>query len=331
MHMRKFCQSVLNRSPQEAAAQHGAWKQRWVAVCAVPFLAMAAHAAEPVLAKGSVKGAGEVQVTAADVAADVQRIPQDVRPQVLTQARTMNQLVTNLYTRRALAQRAQTEGLAQNPEVAAALALARDKVLSDALLVKIDKSNTPSDTQVAAMARTMYKAQAAEFAEPEQVQVRHILILVKDPSEDAAAKAKAQDLLAKVRAGGDFAALARENSGDPGSAEKGGDLGFFAKGRMVPEFDTAAWALQKPGDTSEVIKTQFGYHVLQLVGRKPAGQKPFEEVQEALMAKVRQAEQQKGRNELAKTLEETVKLDEPAIKSTVDKLVAPAPAAPAKK
>lgn len=283
------------------------------------------------MATGTVQGAGEVRVNAADIAADVQRIPQDVRPQVLSKPATTIQLVTNLYTRRALAQRADAQGLAKSPEVMAALALARDKVLSDALLVQIDKANTPSDEKALAMARTMYKVQAADFAEPEQVRIRHILILVKDPSEDAAAKAKAQELLTQVRAGGDFAALAKQNPGDPGSAEKGGDLGFFAKGRMVPEFETAAWALQKPGDTSEVIKTQFGYHVLQLVGRKPAGQKPFEEVQEALVAKVRQTEQQKGRNELAKTLEETVKLDEAAIKATVDKLVAPAPAAPTKK
>ena len=332
MLMRKFCQSVLTRGSPQDVVHHRAWKQRLVAVCAITFVSVAAaQSAEPILATGTVQGAGEVRVNAADIAADVQRIPQDVRPQVLSKPATTIQLVTNLYTRRALAQRADAQGLAKSPEVMAALALARDKVLSDALLVQIDKANTPSDEKALAMARTMYKVQAADFAEPEQVRIRHILILVKDPSEDAAAKAKAQELLAQVRAGGDFAALAKQNPGDPGSAEKGGDLGFFAKGRMVPEFDTAAWALQKPGDTSEVIKTQFGYHVLQLMGRKPAGQKPFEEVQEALLAKVRQSEQQKGRNELAKTLEETVKLDEAAIKATVDKLVAPAPAAPAKK
>ena len=325
MHMRKFCQSVLTRGSRQDVVHHSAWKQSLAAVCVVTFVSVAAaQSAEPILATGTVQGAGEVRVTAADMTADVQRIPQDVRSQVLSKPVTTVQLVTNLYTRRALAQRADAQGLAKSPETMAALALARDKVLSDALLAQIDKTNTPSDEKALAMARTMYKVQAADFAEPEQVRVRHILILVKDPSEDAAAKAKAQELLAQVRAGGDFAALAKQNPGDPGSAEKGGDLGFFAKGRMVPEFDTAAWALQKPGDTSEVIKTQFGYHVLQLVGRKPAGQKPFEEVQEALMAKVRQAEQQKGRNELAKTLEETVKLDEPAIKSTVDKLVGPA-------
>lgn len=305
-------------------AAYRLWRQHLAAVLLAPCLVVAAHAADPVLAKGSVQGAGEVQVTAADVTADVQRIPLDVRPQVLTQARTMNQLVTNLYTRRALAQRADAQGLAKSPEVAAALALARDKVLSDALLVQVDKSNTPSDAQALAMARTMYQAQPADFEQPEQVQVRHILVAVKDPAEDPIAKKTAEDLLAQVRAGGDFAALAQKHSADPGSAAKGGDLGFFVRGGMVAEFETAAFAMQKPGEISNLVKTQYGYHILQLVARKSKGPKPFDEVKDALIAKVKQSSQQKGRNDLAKSLEDTVKLDEPAVKATVEKLVGPA-------
>ena len=299
-----------------------------VALCAMALIAAAAQAADPaVLAKGTVKEVGPVQITSADVAADVQRIPLEVRPQVLTKEATMNTLVTNLYTRRALAQRAQVEGLDKQPEVAAAIALARDKVLSDALLVDIDKGNTPPDAKALTMARTLYQAKPDEFNQPEQAHVRHILIAVKDPSEDAAAKAKAEDLLKQVRAGGDFAELAKTHSADPGSAAKGGDLGFFGKGRMVPEFDNAAFQLKKPGEVADLIKTQFGYHVLQLVEMKPAGRQSFDEVKDALVAKVRQTEQQKGRETLARQLEATVKLDEPAIKSTVDKLVAPAPVA----
>lgn len=320
--MRKSGQSVLNH-PSKTLKAFGAWRQQWVAVLVAPWLVFAAHAADLPLAKGAVQGAGDVQVTAADVTADVQRIPAEVRPQVLTKTATMNQLVMNLYTRRALAQRAQAEGLAQAPEVAAALALARDKVLSDALLVKIDKSNTPPDVKAEALARTMYQAQPADFAQPERVQVRHILIASKGKDSDAAAKAQAEDLLKQIRAGGDFAALAKAHSADPGSADKGGDLGFFAAGRMVPEFEHAAAELKNPGDVSDLVKTQFGYHIVQLIARKPKGQQSFDEVKEALMAKVRQSEQQKGRNELARTLEDTAKLDETAIKATVNKLVAP--------
>ncbi|WP_422848660.1 peptidylprolyl isomerase [Acidovorax sp. M14] len=289
-------------------------------VLVVSGLSLAAQAAGP-LAHGKVPGVGDIQVSADDVAADIQRIPVEVRPQVLTQTKTMNQLVTNLYTRRVLAERAHVEGLDKRPDVAAALALARDKVLSDALLAYVvDKGNTPPDDKALAMAQTMYKADAKSFQMPEQVRIRHILIAPGKDKDDAAAEKEARDLLAQLRSGGDFAALAKAHSADPGSASKGGDLGFFAQGRMVPEFDTAAFQLQKVGDFSDLVKTQFGYHILQLQERKPAGQQSFDEVKEALVAKVKQSEVQKGRNELAEQLEATMKLDEPAVKATIEKL-----------
>lgn len=285
------------------------------------LVAGAVQAAEPPLAQGTVPGAGTVQISPADVAADIQRIPVEVRPQVLTQTRTMNKLVTNLYTRRALAQRAETQGLDKQPEVAAALALARDKVLSDALLVQVDAGNTPPDDKVEGMARVMYQANSKDFQRPEQVRARHILIAAQ--GEDTAAEKKARDILAQLRAGGDFAALARQHSADPGSANKGGDLGFFARERMVPEFAEAAFGMQKQGELSDVVKTQFGYHILQFEERQPAGQQPFDEVKEGLVAKVKQSEQQKGRNALAEQLESTIKLDEAAVKATVEKLTQP--------
>ncbi len=288
------------------------------------------QAAEPVLAHGTVPGAGNVQIGPRDVEADLQRIPPQVRPQVLTQEQTLNQIVANMYTRRALALRAQTQGLDQRPEVAAALALARDKVLSDALLVSIDKGNTPPDDKAEALARAMYKAHPEDFKLPEQVHIRHILVAVKDKEQDDAARKQAADLLAQLRAGADFAALAKAHSADPGSAEKGGDLGFFAKGRMVPEFDEVAFKLKKKGDLSELVKTQFGYHILQLEGTKPAGLQPFADVKAALIDKVKQSEQQKGRTQLAEQLEATMTLDKPAVKATFEGLIAPSVKANAK-
>lgn len=297
---------------------------RCAALLVAGAFSLGAQAVEPVLASGTVPGVGPVQVTPADIAADVVRIPEQVRPQVLTQEQTLNQIVTNLYTRRALAQRAVVQGLDKQPEVAAALALARDKVLSDALLVQVDKGNTPPDAKAEAMARVKYQANPKEYVVPEQVHIRHILIAVKSPADDAAALKQAQDLLAQLRAGGDFAALAKAHSADPGSADKGGDLGFFAKGRMVPEFDNAAFELKKKGDLSDVIKTQYGYHILQLEGTKPAGQQSFDEVKAGLIAQVKQTEQQKGRTQLAEELEATAKLDKPAIKAAYGKLLSPA-------
>ncbi|HTK05384.1 MAG TPA: peptidylprolyl isomerase [Candidatus Eisenbacteria bacterium] len=85
--------------------------------------------------------------------------------------------------------------------------------------------------------------------------------LAKDEKLTAAAEKKANDLLEQLKGGADFAELAKANSADPGSAQQGGDLGWFNKGMMVPEFEEAAFAL-KPGETSDVIKTQFGYHII---------------------------------------------------------------------
>ncbi len=97
---------------------------------------------------------------------------------------------------------------------------------------------------------------------------RHILIKVDEDADEEtqnAAKAKAEALLAEIKAGADFAKLATENSEDPGSAKKGGDLGYNPRGVMVPEFDEAMFSM-KPGDVSDLVKTQFGYHIIKLEG-----------------------------------------------------------------
>lgn len=129
--------------------------------------------------------------------------------------------------------------------------------------------------------QTYYAAHAAEFHVDQQVKVRHILIKAPaggDAKTDAAAKAKAQDLLNKIRAGADFAALAKANSDDPGSKDSGGDLGYVkANGAMVPEFEKAAMAL-KAGQTSDLVKTSFGYHILHADARDEAHQKSLAEV-----------------------------------------------------
>lgn len=148
--------------------------------------------------------------------------------------------------------------------------------------VAFDASNLPggkpqvSDADIQAY----YTAHQAQFTVKEQVKVRHILIAVPagaDAKTDAAAKAKAEDLLKQVKAGANFADLASKNSDDPGSKTQGGELGFLDRGRTVPEFDKAAFSLA-PGQTSDVIKTQFGYHILQVEAKNTAHVKPLSEV-----------------------------------------------------
>ncbi len=123
-----------------------------------------------------------------------------------------------------------------------------------------------------------------KFTEAEQVRARHILIKVAaDAGADAkaAARKKAEELLAKVKAGADFAALAKESSEDPGSAANGGDLGLFLRGRMTPAFEEAAFALQA-GGVSDVVETPFGFHVIKVEEHRPGGVKPLEAVHDEI-------------------------------------------------
>ncbi|MDX2180682.1 MAG: peptidyl-prolyl cis-trans isomerase [Bryobacteraceae bacterium] len=134
--------------------------------------------------------------------------------------------------------------------------------------------------------RRAYEDSKDRFRTGERVNVRHILVKTteKPAAEVAKLEAKAQDLLKQIKAGADFAKLARENSEDPGSAVKGGDLGFIVKGQTVPNFEAAAWALKTPKELSNVVKTEYGFHILQLISREDARLRPFEEVRGELAA-----------------------------------------------
>ena len=127
-------------------------------------------------------------------------------------------------------------------------------------------------------AKDFYDKNPDKFKQPESVRASHILLMTqdKDDATKKAARAKIDELLKRAKAGEDFAALAKANSQD-GSASQGGDLGFFARGRMVPEFDQVAFAL-KPGEISDVVTTQFGYHIIKLTEKKEAAPIPLEQV-----------------------------------------------------
>lgn len=142
-----------------------------------------------------------------------------------------------------------------------------------------------------------YNAHQSEYQVPEQAKSRHILIKLApgaDAKTDAAAKAKAEDILKQIKNGGNFAELAKKYSDDPGSKDSGGELGFAQRGRMVPEFDKAIFT-QKIGDT-EIVKSQFGYHIVQVEERQPAHTQTLAEVTPTIQAtlsrdKISQAEE----------------------------------------
>jgi peptidyl-prolyl cis-trans isomerase D len=130
-----------------------------------------------------------------------------------------------------------------------------------------------------------YTAHQKEYATPEQARARHILIKAAsstDPKADAAAKAKAEALLKQIKGGANFAELAKKNSDDPGSKDSGGELGFAKRGTMVAPFDTAIFT-QKIGDT-QIVKTQYGYHIIQVEERQTAHTQSLQEVQSTIQA-----------------------------------------------
>jgi peptidyl-prolyl cis-trans isomerase D len=135
-----------------------------------------------------------------------------------------------------------------------------------------------------ARVRAAYQQHLDRYHIPEQVHARHILFkLAKDapPEQVEATQKKAEATRQRLAAGADFAALARELSDDPGSKEKGGDLGFFQRGQMVPAFEQAAFSLE-PGKISEPLRTDFGVHILKVEERRPAEDHTYEEVREQL-------------------------------------------------
>ena len=143
----------------------------------------------------------------------------------------------------------------------------------------IDAEIAPRIAVTPAQVEDFYKNNQDKFQQPERVRASHILISTPenaDAATKAQAKSKAQQVLKDVKAGKDFAALARQHSQDPGSAVNGGDLGFFPQGQMVGPFNDAAFSL-KPGATSDLVETQFGYHIIRVAEKRPARTVPLEE------------------------------------------------------
>jgi peptidyl-prolyl cis-trans isomerase D len=149
-----------------------------------------------------------------------------------------------------------------------------------------------------------YNRSIEQYTTPEQVRASHIL-LKTEGKDDEAVKAKAAEILKQAKAGADFAELAKKNSEDEQSAKNGGDLDYFGRGRMVPEFDQTVFAMQ-PGQISELVKTQYGYHVIKLVDKKNAATRPLAEVRQQLNDQLAYERAQAQAADLASKLEKQI-------------------------
>ena len=178
----------------------------------------------------------------------------------------------------------------------------RDKlVVSQLLESEIGTAVAVTPTEISGF----YEKNPDRFQQPEAVRASHVLIGVPQNADEAARRAareKAEQVLKQARGGADFARLARTHSNDSGSAQRGGDLGVFPRGQMVPAFEQAAFALQ-PGQVSDIVETPFGYHVIKVTERQPPRTVPFAEV----TGQIEQYLQQERRGEKAREFVEQLK------------------------
>jgi len=152
--------------------------------------------------------------------------------------------------------------------------------------IKLGEKVNPTDKEIALFYNSSLKTL---FSYPERVRARHILIAVAPDAPEKTrqqAKAKAEQILAQLKKGADFAKLAAQDSDDPGTRDRGGDLGFFERGQMIKPFEEAAFKL-KPGQFSDVVATRFGYHVIQVEEVKPAHTDTLEQARPRIVEMLR--------------------------------------------
>ncbi len=187
--------------------------------------------------------------------------------------------------------------LAERPEVAARIEDATASVLVNEY-VRLEIGQVPKASE--AQLKSYWKSNPEQFTVPTQVRARHILVAVSDKTSDLLARARADEISARLKAKESFETLAAELSDDAATKPRGGDLGFFVPGKMAPEFEKVAFGL-KPGETSEPVKTSFGYHLIKVEERREGFVRSFDSVREMIGNKLLQDAQ---RDRLEKRVQE---------------------------
>lgn len=234
---------------------------------------------------------GDLASARAEVGAEIASIPVEARTRVLVEYLVENQL---------MAEAAEKDKLATGPVFEDRIKYYRRRALRD---LYFDKHVRGTVTE--ADAKKLYDTQVASIKPEVELRARHILVKTE---------AEARDVVEKVHRGEDFAELAKTTSTGP-SKTQGGDLGYFTKGQMVKEFEEAAFAL-KPGDVSEPVKTQFGWHVIKIEDKREKGAPPFDSVKDRIMAALVQQKTQ----ETIKNLRDKAKVEyvDPDVKKAME-------------
>jgi peptidyl-prolyl cis-trans isomerase C len=283
----------------------------------------AAPAPGPAKDAGAAKKTGEVvarygngQLTSDELIVELQRLP--ARSRATMDADARKRFIENYVLNDLLYQEGVKEGLGNDADIERQVNDLRRRLIVQRVVKKLQDLPPITDEQV----KAYYDANGDKYSTT-TLKARHIL--VKD-------EAKARELHAQVKQAPDqFAELAKANSVDTASARKGGDLGFFGRGRMVPEFEVAAFALKSPGEISEVVKTPYGYHVIQLEERRDGEQKPFDQVKEQIRATLRNEAMQAKTKEYYDQLKQAANLqiDEVVVERVASSIPEPSPGAAA--
>ena len=209
-------------------------------------------------------------------------------------AQNKKEIVDEMIVEELLYDEAKSRKLHNDPDIKELIDDANRKILISRVIEDETKKSAPvSDDDVS----SYYEQNKEKYMVPEMVRASHILT----STEEEAIKAKGE-----LDRGADFAAVANEYSKDL-TKDRGGDLGYFKKGQMIPEFENAAFSLNV-GETSDVIKTRFGYHVIRLTDRKPAAYRSFEEVKDNVRTSIMRDKQRQSFDEFTKTLKDKSKI-----------------------
>jgi peptidyl-prolyl cis-trans isomerase C len=231
-----------------------------------------------------IMSAGTVSIRKSEFETALKTLPAEYQG-MLSQPAGRRQFADDFLRMRLLASEGAKAGLQNDPDVVSQLNLMRENLVATAELKKIDSGITVSDAEI----QKVYADNAKDY---EQVKARHILIAPKGSAAaqpgkeltDEQAKAKAEDLRKQIVAGANFEELAKKESDDTGSGARGGDLGSFGHGQMVPEFEQAAFSA-KVGDVTPVVKTQFGYHIIKVEGHEKT---PLDQVRPTIEKNLKQ-------------------------------------------
>lgn len=246
---------------------------------------------------------GRTTLSVAEIRSELLAIPPDVRVRIIDDKQALTRFVSGVLQDRRIADAAREAGTAEQPDLKAKFERnRRDLLVAQYMAEQLERASAKAPDFLA-LAKERFEVNRNAYVQPEAVRVAHILIRVDVEDErlgEAEMRAKAEGLLDRVKAGEDFAELAKEFSDDKGSANRGGQLaGWVERDKTVPPFERAAFAL-KPGEISRLVRTRYGFHIVkQLEYRKAAPQK-FSEVEAQLVAKARADYQSEQRSEISK-------------------------------